>query len=111
LAAGNPDGAELHGRWLVESIDNKAKALSGLALTMLLQGRTDEALGTSDEALGHEPDLPEAHAIRACALMKNGDRVAALREFRTAVEAASGARGIPPWISLVMDQLDCRMER
>jgi tetratricopeptide (TPR) repeat protein len=111
LAAGNPGGAEPHARWLAKSLADKGKALSGLALTMLLQGRAEEASRTADEALAHDAESAEAHAVKACALLKSGERLAAAREFRLAVENASGAKGFPPWLSLVLDQLDCRLER
>ncbi len=110
LAASHPDRAEPHMAWLVETMEDKAKPLAGLALTLLLQNRVHEALAAANEALAANADLPEAHAVKGCALLKNGDRVAAAREFRQAVASAPGAAAIPPWVGMVMRQLDCRFE-
>jgi serine/threonine-protein kinase len=110
LASGHPDRAESHFNWLAESTPDKAGPKIGLALTYLLQNRIDDSIHTADEALQLNPDSPEAHAVKGCGLLKNGDRLAAGREFRQAAGGASGPT-IPPWIMLVLDQLECRPER
>ncbi|MGH2592932.1 MAG: protein kinase domain-containing protein [Anaerolineae bacterium] len=111
LASGHPDRAEPHFDWLVESAQDKAKPLTGLALAYLLQDRVDDALHQADEALAGNADLPEAHAVKGCGLLKSGDRLAAGREFRQAAANASGPTVIPPWVRLVLEQLDCKMQR
>ncbi len=111
LASGHPERAEPHFNWLAESASQKAKPLTGLALTHLLQDRVDVALRTVDAALAMDADLPEAHAVKACGLLKNGERLAAAREFRQAAANAAGPAAVPPWLRLVLEQLDCRLER
>lgn len=111
LASGHPDGAEGHLAWLADRAPDQWRVHTGLAIAHLLQGRVDDALGQSGEAVAANPDAPEAHAIRACALLKKGDPVLAAREFRLASANRTGATPIPPWLVLVMEQLDCRFER
>ena len=111
LAAGHPDRAGPHFNWLAESAQEKAKPLTGLALTQLLQGRVDDALHTVEEALAADAHLPEAHAVKGCGLLKNGDRPAAAREFRQAAANAPGPAAVAPWLRLVLEQLDCKLER
>ncbi len=113
LASGHPHDAEPHFNWLVESAPAaaRAEALPGLALTYLLEDRVDDALRTIDEALTIDAHFREAHAVKGCGLLKQGDRAAALREFQQAAEGASGSAAVPPWARLVLAQLDCRLER
>ena len=110
LASGHPDRAQPHMTWLVETLEEKARPLAGLALTLLLQNRVDEALAAANEALAADADLAEAHAVKGCALLKGGERAAAAREFRQAAASASGTAAVPPWVTMVMRQLDCRFE-
>jgi tetratricopeptide (TPR) repeat protein len=111
LASGHPDRAEPHLTWLVKSAQEKARPLSGLALSHLLQNRVEDSLNRVEQALEIDPDLAEAHAIKACGLLKSGDRVAALREFRLAGSDKPGPELVPPWVTLVLERLECRPER
>ncbi len=111
LASGHPDRAEPHLNWLVESAEDKAGPLSGLALSYLLQNRVEDSLRKIEEALRLNPDLAEAHAIKGCGLLKGGDRAAALREFRLAGSDKPGPGLVPPWVTLVLERLECKPER
>jgi serine/threonine-protein kinase len=111
LASGHPDQAEPHLEWLIDEVDDESRPRVGLAAAYLLQDEVDDALAEIEEALDLDPDLAEAHAVKACGLLKDGDRLAAAREFRLAAANADGPVIIPPWMTLVLEQLDCRMER
>jgi serine/threonine protein kinase/predicted negative regulator of RcsB-dependent stress response len=111
LASRHPDRAEPHLRQLIDSIEAKEKPLAALGLSMLLREQVDEAIRTADDALAINPDLAEAHAVKGCGLLKNGNRVAALREFRQALGDASGPSAIPPWMRLTLTDLECALDR
>ena len=110
LASGHPDRSEPHLAWLVGSIEDKSKPLAGLALVYLLEDRVGDSLAKSDEALRHNPDAPEAHAVRGCALRKDGKPLEAAREFRLAQANAEGPKVLPPWLILVLSGIDCKPE-
>ena len=60
------------------------QALVGVAATHLLQDRMDAANDALDRVIRLSPDLSSAHLLKACALIKQNERVPALGELRLA---------------------------
>ena len=112
LALGQPQRANPHLKWLIESQPDNGRVRLGAAVAQLMENRIDDAIATSDGALAAAPDLIAAHAIRGCALLKKGNALQAAREFKLVVEADASAPGrLMPWMRLVLERLDCRLER
>jgi tetratricopeptide (TPR) repeat protein len=70
---------------------NGARALTGEALSLLLQNRIDAALDAANRAVKAQPNFAAAHAVKGCALLKNGNRLAAAGEFKQAANDTRGA--------------------
>jgi Flp pilus assembly protein TadD len=90
---------------------NGARALTGEALSLLLQNRIDAALDAANRAVKAQPDFAAVHAVKGCALLKNGNRLVAAAEFKQAANDTSGQPSLVPWQRLLMEQLDCRLDR
>jgi serine/threonine protein kinase len=110
LAADQPDRALPHFQALVDMAPKNAEPLVGVAAVHLLRERLDAANEALDQAIRLNPDLSSAHLLKACALIKQNDRVPALREFRL----AGGPEALPrmqPWMQPVLRRIDCTPER
>lgn len=110
LAIDQPDRARPHFQSLVEMAPKTAEPLVGVAVTHLLQDRLDQANDALDRAIRLNRDLNSAHLLKACTLIKQNERVLALREFRQA-GGAEALLKMPPWMQLVLKRIDCTSER
>ncbi len=110
LAANQPDKALDHLQALARLSPDNPDLQIGIAAAQLVKNDLNAADAALNRALRLSPDLSVAHALRACALLKRNEPLRASREFRLAGGADLKPQ-LPPWVRLVMADLDCRDER
>ena len=110
LAIDQADRAIPHFQAVADMTPKNAEPLVGIAAAHLLQNRLDAANDALDRAIRLNPDLNVAHLLKACALIKQNDRLPALREFRQA-GGADALRKLQPWMQPVVKRIDCAPER
>jgi len=108
MAAGKPEKAQPHFELLTQQLPNKPEPFVGLAAAQLAQGHLEAASHTVDAALALDPQFTTAHALRACLLFKQGHPLLAANEFRLASGSDNKLLMLPPWVKLLMADLDCR---
>jgi hypothetical protein len=106
LALKQPDRAQPHFEELTRLAPRNAEALVGVALAHMLRDRLEAANEALDRALRLNPDLNSAHLLKACTLIKQNERLPALREFRQAGGAETLSK-MPPWMRPVLNHIDC----
>ena len=110
LAVDEPDRAQAHFAELTRAQPERAEPLTGLALAALLRNDMQAAGPALERALRLNPDLNAAHVLNACLLLKQNERLPAVREWRQAGGADALAQ-IEPWARDVLRRLDCVPER
>ncbi|CAG0927547.1 eukaryotic-like serine/threonine-protein kinase [Thermoflexales bacterium] len=110
LAVQQPDRAQPHFQELADLAPKEAEPLVGVALAELLRGNLDAANEVLDRAIRLNPDLNSAHLLKACALIKQNERLPALREFRQAGGAETLIK-LPAWMQPVLNRIECNPER
>jgi tetratricopeptide (TPR) repeat protein len=110
LAANAPVKAQAQFDILVRQAPGNAEMQTALAATQLLQDNLDAADTALSRALRANTDYAAAHALKACVLLKRNEPLAAVREFRQS-GLADIKTPVPPWVRLVLADLDCRPER
>lgn len=110
LAGQQPDRAQPHFQELADLAPKEAEPLVGVALAELLRGNLDAANEVLDRAIRLNPDLNSAHLLKACALIKQNERLPALREFRQAGGAETLMK-LPAWMQPVLNRIECNPER
>ena len=110
LAVDQPDRALPHFQSLVDMAPRNAEPLVGVAATHLLQDRVDQANDALDRAIRLNPDLSSAHLLKACALIKQNERLPALRELRQA-GGPDALLKTQPWMQPVLKRIGCTPER
>jgi serine/threonine protein kinase len=110
LAIDLPDRARPHFQALVDMAPKNAEPLVGVAATHMLIDQMDQANAALDRAIRLNPDLSSAHLLKACTLIKQNERLPALREFRQAGGPEALVK-MPPWMSPVLKRMDCTPER
>ncbi|HSD85492.1 MAG TPA: protein kinase [Anaerolineae bacterium] len=110
LAVNQPDRAQPYFKDLAETAPKNAEPLMGVAAAELLRGNLAAANEVLDRAIQLNPDFNLAHLLRACALVKQNDRVLALREFRQA-NGAELLIKLPPWLRFTLNRIECNPER
>jgi serine/threonine-protein kinase len=112
LAGGQANLAQPEFETLARENPNRPDPLIGLAAADLIQNNLPEAERVLNRALEIDPQFALAHALRACLLLKQNEPVRATREYRLATAAAGDAKTfLPPWVRLVLADLDCREDR
>lgn len=110
LALDDPNRAQLHFQEMARTMPDNAEPLLGVAVVELLRGNLDPANVALDQALRLNPELNTAHLLKACVLMKQNERVRAVREWRQAGGPDALAKS-PPWMQPVLRRSDCTPER
>jgi serine/threonine protein kinase len=110
LAIDQADRAQPHFQAEADLAPKNAEPLVGVAAAHLLRDQLDAANEALDRAVRLNPDFSTAHLLKACLLVKQNDRAAALRELRL----AGGAEALlktPPWMRPVLKRIQCVPER
>jgi serine/threonine protein kinase len=110
LAANQPGRALDHFTLLAQRLPNDPEPIAAMAAAQLLNGNLDAATASLNRALRLNADYPAAHLLRACMLLKSNEPLRAAREY----QAAGGfdlKAPLPPWVRLVLAELDCREDR
>jgi Flp pilus assembly protein TadD len=110
LAIDQADQALPHFQALVDMAPQNAEPLVGVAASHLLKDQLDQANDALDTALRLNPDLGSAHVLKACALIKQNERMPALRELRQA-GGPEALLKMQPWIQPVLQRIECTPER
>ncbi len=110
LTLDKPDRAQPHFEELSNQAPDNAEPLVGIALAHLLRGNLDPANETLDRAIRLNPDLNSAHFLKACALIKQDERLRALNELRQAGGPEVLVKA-PAWMHPVLKRIDCVPER
>ena len=110
LAANEPAKAQMQFEALVRQAPANAEMQTALAAAQLLQNNLDAADAALNRALRANTDYAAARALKACALLKRNEPLAAAREFRQS-GLADLKTPVAPWVRLVLADLDCRVER
>ena len=110
LAIDQSDRAWPHFQTLADMAPRNAEPLVGVAAVHLRQNRLAAASEALDRAVQLNPDLNSAHLLKACALIKQNERLPALRELRL----AGGSEALlktQPWMQPVLKRIECVPER
>jgi Tfp pilus assembly protein PilF len=110
LAANAPGKAQAQFEILVRQAPANVEMQTALAAAQLLQNDLDAADVSLSRALRANTDYAAAHALKACALLKRSEPIAAAREFRQSGLSDLKAP-VAPWVRLVLAELDCRPEK
>lgn len=110
LAANEAARAQSQFEMLVRQSPGNEELQTALAATHLLQDDLAAAEAALNRALRANADYGAAHGLKACLLLKRGERVVAAREFRQSGLSDLKAP-VAPWVRLVLAELDCRPER
>lgn len=99
FADGYYDRALVHYREALEEVPNHLPARRGMAETLILLGREQEAITIYDELLELDPDNAGFLANRAIALDRIGEHEQALENYRSALNADTSINKGPNWLT------------